>query len=234
MGKINLLGQRFGRFVVLAEAPKRPQSRSAYWHCRCDCGTERVVEGKSLRNGSSKSCGCYMKDAMTKRFTTHGHSRHPETSYTYRKWVNAKTRCLRENSPRWHDYGGRGIKICDRWRDSFAHFLEDMGFCPPGYSLERLDNDGDYEPGNCVWATLREQAQNKRNTIHLEYRGKHYPSLKALSKKLGITYHVILYRYKRRGKLTLEEVISRIQNPKPYKEGSASSSLQSKSSKTAD
>lgn len=126
--------------------------------CLCECGKKKRISGDNLVSGNSKSCGCVVAEKARQRMLKHGKSKTPE----YFAWVNAKARCHRKTHPRWAEWGGRGIAMCDRWRNSFDAFLADMGPKPaPGYSIERKDNDKGYEPGNCVWATAKEQSSNR-------------------------------------------------------------------------
>jgi hypothetical protein len=165
MGKhIDLVGQRFGRLLVLA-FEKVDAARHACWLCRCDCGEERSVSGNSLRRGNSFSCGCWNLARLALRNLTHGHARGHSTSPEYRSWSGMIQRCRNPENPGWKNYGGRGIKVCERWR-SFENFLADMGRKPsPLHSIDRFpNNDGNYEPGNCRWATRFEQRHNRRDS----------------------------------------------------------------------
>jgi hypothetical protein len=141
-------GQRFGRWTVLSYS--HMASCGSHWHCRCDCGTEKTVRGQYLREGRSTGCGC------TRR-VTHGLHKHPQ----YGSWLQMRDRCRNPNHPDYPHYGGRGIKVCKRWHD-FGLYLSDVGERPPGKTLDRIDNDGNYTPGNVRWATQKEQIANRR------------------------------------------------------------------------
>jgi hypothetical protein len=157
----DMTGIHIGRWTVLSKAPNRPRIANTFWLCRCDCGTEREVIGTTLRNGVSVSCGCYRSEVSARRMERHGHAI-GKTSPTYNSWAGAVQRCTNPNYANWANYGGRGIKICERWLD-YENFLADMGERPEGTTLDRFpNNNGDYEKGNCRWATPKQQANNRR------------------------------------------------------------------------
>lgn len=149
-----MVGQRFGRFVVISEFV-RGQRR--YATCRCDCGAERDVLRQSLVKGCSQSCGCRNKEICSK----HGQYGTP----TYLSWQGMKMRVSGKKPTAIKRYVERGIRVCERWDSSFEAFLEDMGERPPGTTLDRIDNDGNYEPGNCRWSTNTEQQRNKQTSV---------------------------------------------------------------------
>jgi hypothetical protein len=153
MNFVNLTGQRFGRWFVLNSAGKR--GKFYLYRCVCDCGNEKIVVCNDLRNGRSTSCGCFRKEQVSKRLKKHGMTNTP----TYHIWVGMRQRCFNSKSKSFAGYGGRGITVCSRWikKDGFRNFLTDLGEKPKGYSLHRIDNDGDYTPKNCIWASPKIQ-----------------------------------------------------------------------------
>ena len=171
------VGDRFGRWEVIRVDVYRDRWNNVKHRCLCECGTEKPVFENSLRSAMSWSCGCIQKS-----LDGFGRS-HP----LYGIWAGIFTRCENENYPQFDLYGGRGIKVCDRWRN-FSNFAVDMGDRPsPNHSVEREDNDGDYEPGNCRWATSSEQARNRSSNRLLGYQGR-VQCLQDWCDELGLDY----------------------------------------------
>jgi hypothetical protein len=161
---IDITGQRFSRWTVIRRAPS---ARDTRWLCRCDCGESRKVVATSLQRGASKSCGCLQRELvaalMTVRHRRHGEASRHKPSSEYCAWIAMRVRCSKPGNRSFKYYGGRGIKVCDRWLKSYENFLADMGRKPSSkHSINRINNDGNYEPSNCCWATKSEQARNRR------------------------------------------------------------------------
>jgi hypothetical protein len=173
-----MIGQRFERLVVVGEASPyvSPSDgwRRSRWLCRCDCGKEVVAHQVCLQRGSTRSCGCYRKGRPKSRTRmSHGQAakKDGKRSGTYIAWVAMRGRCHNPNRPEYERYGGRGITVCQRW-EKFENFLEDMGKRPKGKSIDRIDNDGNYEPGNCRWADNKTQARNRHYGKRIEFYGR--------------------------------------------------------------
>lgn len=160
--KHDFTGRTFGRWHVIGLAYSK--SPHHYYNCRCECGNERVVQGNSLRSGTTRSCGCLRLEVVKELHVKHRLCGHP----AYQSWLAMRKRCESSVPKVFASYGGRGISVCERW-NTFPAFWEDMGSTwAPGLSVDRIDNDGNYEPGNCRWATPAEQSRNRRSTILLD------------------------------------------------------------------
>ncbi len=157
MGKFyDITGMTFGRLVVVRRVP----GSSYKWLCKCSCGVEKEILSASLRKSLTQSCGCLRNERVSLALTKHGECRTP----TYTSWQGMIERCENPKNKKYPRYGARGITVCHRWRQSFSAFKSDMGDRPPGMSIERKDNDGHYEPGNCVWGSPTTQARNTSRT----------------------------------------------------------------------
>lgn len=165
--RIDLTGAVYGRLTVIAHVPPKYQ-----WRCKCECGKEVIVSSNAMRTGKTKSCGCLQQqragEANTAR-AKHGHTRHKKsepvkTTPTYRTWKCMLDRCRCAKMPNYHLYGGRGITVCEQWqgKGGFAQFLTDVGERPEGKTIDRIDTNGNYEPGNVKWSTPKEQAATRR------------------------------------------------------------------------
>lgn len=194
---MDLAGKKFGRITVVSLSHI---DKNSHWNCMCDCGTEFTAIGNNLTRGKSKSCGCLRRQATGDRSRTHG------DSYTrlFRVWAGMRRRVLNKNDQRYSDYGGRGIAICERW-NSYENFKKDMcqSFLAHCYvhgnrntTIDRIDNDGDYSPKNCKWATHAEQNLNKRDNVLLRLNGEDY-TIAELSRKFNINKSTMKDRLRR-------------------------------------
>lgn len=196
---LDLLGRKFGRWTVTRRIGHVGASRAIRWACVCDCGGEGSVPTRTLMSGESQSCGCLKAEVARSQQANlkHGMAGTP----TYHSWLAMKQRCTYKGNKLFHAYGGRGIAVCAQWLSSFETFLADMGERPEGKTLDRYPNtDGNYEPGNCRWASSQEQGAGQRKVIRIE--GK---MLKEWAAETGIAYHTLLARYKKYGELFPKE-----------------------------
>lgn len=184
--RILLDGKRFGRLTVISFS-HLDDTKTAHWLCKCDCGNTCTPSNRSLRKGATQSCGCLHKEQLSERNATHRSSSTKE----YYIWNNMRERCSSPKNNHYKYYGGRGIKVCKRWLD-FSNFIADMGYAPEGYSIERINNDGDYEPSNCKWIPMSEQAANKSNNHRIEYEGRNL-HLAAWARELNLPYDALKY-----------------------------------------
>lgn len=159
----SLVGQRFGRLSPIEEIRELKTSSHRFYRCRCECGKIVIVTQAHLRSGHSASCGCLLNDINRARLRTHGHTPKSGWSSEYRIWSGMKYRCMNVTCPAYKDYGGRGIRVHPQWISSFEQFFHDVGPRPsPRHTLDRINNDGNYEPGNVRWATWHQQRVNSR------------------------------------------------------------------------
>lgn len=189
---LDVTGRRFGLLTVVSLGPKSRAGRNR-WVCACDCGGTALVGISDLRSGHTASCSCAHRNMLRERLTTHGGTRTPE----YSSWCNMKDRCLNPNNPKFVDYGGRGISICARWLHDFEAFRDDMGPKPSAkHTVDRIGNSGNYEPGNCRWATPTTQARNTRRTRYVQV-GNRVGKLTEIADELGIAHSTLKARARR-------------------------------------
>ena len=184
--RLDVMGKRFGKLVAVEEMPRERGMRK--WRLECDCGGEVISLQKAFCSGGTmRSCGC------DNRQINHGLSKRRE----YRAWHNMRSRCTNPNTPHWEDYGGRGIRVCERWLNSFETFFKDVGPRPtPRHSLDRIEVDGDYEPGNVRWAVPEVQGRNKRKNRIVVIDGSEMTLAEAVE-RAPVPYNTVLYRIKR-------------------------------------
>lgn len=206
MKKANIIGMKFGRLAVLKEIEKNKNLRT--FECICECGNKKIVFKKYLKNGETKSCGCLKKEYLKNKTIglKHGMSR---TKF-YKMYDSIKKRCLNKNNKDYKNYGGRGIKICEEWLNkengfiNFYNWAIENGY-KEGLSIDRINNNGNYEPKNCRWITNKEQQRNTRNNVFLNYKGETH-CLVEWSEILGISKTCIKGRYFRN--LPIEKILS--------------------------
>jgi len=191
----DITGQRFARLTVIGRAENATDG-TARWKCVCDCGDETVSSGSNLRRGSARSCGCLQKE-HARRVVSKAHDavrKYEKRDYLYRAWSGIKTRCFNPKCREWHNYGGRGITVAEEWRNDFLAFAAAVGHRPtPDHSLDRIDNNGNYEPGNVRWATRIEQASNRRGNLALLVNGETLTASEA-ARRVGLPPNKVTQR----------------------------------------
>lgn len=203
----NLIGKRFGKLTVIGFGEKREGSRKTYFDCICDCGNLKTVRTDQLKGGLTKSCGCLKKeqDTLNLNRTTHNKSK----TRIYKIWQSMKKRCYSEKDKCFYRYGGRGISVCDDWKESFERFYE--WSIENGYSdsltIDRIDNDGNYEPSNCRWTTLKEQSNNRSTNIKIKI-GNATKTLTEWCEIFELDYKKINARYNRNEDISLFDLFN--------------------------
>ena len=210
MRVVDMIGIKVGLLTVISRAITKPGE--ARWNCTCDCGNTSIVSGRNLRSGNVKSCGCLnvsiaralgQKHGGSKKIHGHAKGKDTQASRTYSSWAEMKRRCDNPKAHSFPAYGGKGIRYSVRWA-SFENFLEDMGERPEGTSLDRIDGSKGYFPGNCRWATPKEQAANRRSSVLIEFQGESL-LLSYFARKLGMGIDIVWYRLNKR-RMTPEEI----------------------------
>lgn len=183
--------ERYGRLAVIREVEERKWGRRQYL-CRCDCGKEKIVKGANLNNGHTRSCGCLSREVSSRLMKTHGQKK----TRLYRIWAGMKTRCLNQEVAVYPRYGGKGVTLCDEWMsfEGFQKWANASGY-KKDLTIERMDNDGNYEPGNCTWISMGRQSWNRSNTIWIAYNGE-TKSLPEWCNSLGLSYQMVFSRLK--------------------------------------
>lgn len=201
----DLTGQRSGRLTVIGIDDSK-QTRKTYWICRCDCGKIVSVRSDAIVSKKSKSCGCYKNELSTERVMKN-HTHKQSGTRLYNIWQGMKGRCYNKNDPRYCRWGGRGITVCDEWKDNFTSFYE--WALEHGYSddltIDRIDNDGNYEPDNCRWASKKQQSRNRRSNISITI-GNSTRTLTEWCEIFNLPYNAINARYHRNNNISIEKL----------------------------
>jgi len=184
MKKLELIGRKFGKLLVVSTAENA--GRRTMWLCKCDCGNTKVINADPLNRGLTKSCGCLTKETTAKRSFKHGHTINHTHSKEWKSWSHAKSRCLNKKDFKYRIYGARGIIMSPEWVNDFTSFIKYMGPCPKGHSLDRINVNGNYEPGNCRWASAKEQALNTRKNVYCNIFGRRM-TLSQIADELKLT-----------------------------------------------
>jgi hypothetical protein len=197
---VDFVGRRFTWLTVLRRGETRRGSLGqslVVWVCQCDCGTTKEIPARALAAGRTQSCGCLNLEKIRERQTVHG----MHGTRAYKDWKSAKERCFNPTSDRFESYGGRGITMDPLWAESFQAFFDHLGDCPEEYTLDRIDVNLNYAPGNCRWATDEEQANNKRGSVHVVWEGKKL-TLAQCAATTGRNYQSLHKLYRRLGSIT--------------------------------
>lgn len=185
---IDITGKIFGELTVISRGLST--NNNTYWLCKCSCGKEKEIARTNLRSGDIRSCGCktseFLSKALRGKYIIHGQACNNKPSPEWRAWFGAFSRCYNKYNPSYKRYGGRGIKVCSRWKESFQNFFDDMGPKPsPKHSLDRVNNNGDYSPDNCRWSSAKEQQNNRSNNRLISFNGK-TKTLTAWAEEVGV------------------------------------------------
>lgn len=189
----DLVDQKFGELTVISFAYIK--NKKTYWNCKCSCSGDKIGRSDMLKNGTTNSCGCKTSAKLSEVSFVHGFSRGENKHPLYATWNCMRQRCTNPNYTDYHNYGGRGIKVCERW-DDFLNFQEDMGVRPKGYTLDRKNNNKDYCPENCIWSDKKSQNRNKRTNHFLELNGEK-KTMVEWSEILNLPFYVLAGRSKR-------------------------------------
>lgn len=206
MRKLDLTGEKYGRLTALSRAESR--GRRTVWNFLCDCGAIKAIGIEAVRAGLTRSCGCFRDESLATRSITHGHSVGRRMSRELKAYGHARSRCTNPNDEKYPQYGGRGISMCSAWLNNAAQFISDMGPCPPKHSIDRVNPNGNYEPGNCRWATSHQQARTRTDNVIVDFQGTPVV-LKDYAALVGVNYKSLHSKLRYQGK-TLAQATSEL------------------------